>query len=128
MKTVVYLIDPGSMKLVVEVDEIDIPGVELNQEAVVTLDALRGAEFLGRVTAILPMPKEVGGVTLFDVRIDLDVPEGSGIRVGMSASADIVIEERSNVLLVPSRAVKQDSEGRAVVKVMYNEQIEERLI
>ena len=44
----------------------------------------------------------------------------------MSATADIVIDERSNVLLVPNRAIKQDSQGNPVVNVVVNEQIEER--
>ena len=44
----------------------------------------------------------------------------------MSASADIVIDERSNVLLVPSRAITQDSSGSPVVKVMVGEETQER--
>ncbi len=44
----------------------------------------------------------------------------------MSATADIIINERSSVLLVPSRAIKQDSLGNTVVAVVINEQIEER--
>ena len=127
-QTVVYLIDPDMMKLVVEVDEIDIPQVVFNQEVIVTLDALLDDEFSGKVTSILPMPMEVAGVVLYNVRIDLEVPENSGVKVGMSASADIIVDQRSDVLMVPSRAVKDDEHGRAVVKVMNNEQIEERVV
>ena len=46
----------------------------------------------------------------------------------MSATADIIINERSNVLLVPSRAITQDTNGNPVVKVMVNEEIEERSV
>jgi multidrug efflux pump subunit AcrA (membrane-fusion protein) len=124
--TVVYLIDPGYMELVVEVDEIDIPMVRLNREAVITVDALPDTEFKGNVIAVYPMPKEVGGVVLYDVRLSLDIPEDSGIRVGMSASADVMFEKHSNVLLVPSRAVEKDAQGQTIVMVKANEQIEER--
>jgi RND family efflux transporter MFP subunit len=123
---VIELIDPGTMELVVEVDEIDIPQVKVGQEAVITLDALPDAEFTGVVTTIYPRPIEVGGVVVYRVKIELEVPQDSGIKVGMSASADIIVERRSNVLLVPDRAIKKDSQGRTIVEVMVNDKIEER--
>jgi len=124
--TIVHLVDPSSMELIVEVDEIDIPEVNLGQEAIIELDALSDLEFVGEVTIIYPMPTEVGGVVLYEVKIEFEVPEGLGIKVGMSAEADIVLAKRSNVLLVPDRAIAEDSEGRTLVNVMVNEQIEER--
>lgn len=125
-KPVINLIDPSSMELIMEVDEIDIPEVKLGQEAIIELDALPDMEFVGIVTTISPVPIEVGGVVLYNVKLELDVPEDSGVKVGMSASADIILAERSNVLLVPDRAITKDSEGRTIVNVMLNEQIEER--
>jgi len=123
---IIELIDPSTVELVVEVDEIDIPQVKVGQEAIITLDALPDAEFTGVVTTIYPIPIEVGGVVVYRVKIELEVPQDSGIKVGMSASADIILAKRSNVLLVPDRAIKKDSEGRPVVEVMVDEQIEER--
>lgn len=126
--TILHLVNTNQMELVVEVDEIDIPEVKPHQKAIVTLDALPDAEFTGKVTTILPLPVEVGGVVLYKVKISLNVPEGSGIRVGMSASADIIIKQRQNVLLVPERAIEMDSQGRPVVKVLVNGQKEERAV
>ena len=125
-KTIIQLIVPTHMELLVEVDEIDIPQVKLNQEAVIKVDALPDSEFKGVVTAVYPVPKEEGGVVLYEVRLALEVPENSGIKVGMSASADILIEKHSNVLLVPSRAVQKDSQGKTIVKVMSGGQIQEK--
>jgi len=123
---VIYMINPNLMELVVEVDEIDIPLLELNQEAVISVDALPGTRFKGVVTAVYPVPKEVGGVVLYNVRLPLEVPEGSRIKVGMSASADVIVGKHSGVLLVPSRAVTRDSQGKAIVRVMVNGQPQER--
>jgi len=67
-------------------------------------------------------------VVLYSVKIDFDVPQGSGLRVGMSAAADIIINERSSVLLVPDRAIKQDKQGNPVVYIMVDEQIEARSV
>ncbi len=127
-QAVVQLIDPSSLELVIEVDEIDIPLVGLGQEAVVTVDALPDADFQGVITAVHPVPKEVGGVVLYNVRIDLDAPKNIGIKVGMSASADIVAEKHENVLMVPSRAVDKNDQGQTIVKVMENEEIQERVV
>ena len=125
-QAILLLIDPSQMELVVEVDEIDIPLVRLGQEAVISVDALPGAEFEGRITAVYPVPKEEGGVVLYEVRLSLDVPPDSLIKVGMSASADVLMDKRSNVLIVPGRAIYQNSQGETIVKVMSDNQVQER--
>ena len=124
--TVVHLIDPTIMELEAEVDEIDMPGVKPGQRAIIDVDALPGVLLEGEVVSISPLSIETAGVVVYEVKIGFDIPEDYGLRAGMSASADIVIDERSNILLVPSRAIKQDSRGNPVVKVMVNEKIEER--
>jgi macrolide-specific efflux system membrane fusion protein len=125
-KPIIHLIDPSSMELIVEVDEIDVPEVKLGQEVIIELDALPDVELISNVTTIFPMPLEVGGVVVYRVKIIFDVPEGLGIKVGMSAEVDIVLAKRSNVLLVPDRAIEEDENGRTIVKVMVGEEIEER--
>jgi len=123
---IVHLVDLATMELGVDLDEIDIPGVALEQRAVISVDALPDVQLEGRVTHISPLPTLEAGVTLYKVKIGFDVPQGSGLRVGMSATADIITNERSGVLLVPNRAIKQDSQGNPVVGVMVGEQIEQR--
>jgi HlyD family secretion protein len=125
---IIYLIDPSSMELMVEVDEIDIPQVELGQDVIITLDSLPDKEFSGTVAVIYPVPKEVGGVVVYNVKIRFEAPDGSGIKVGMSASADIVLAKRENVLLVPSPAIREDSEGNAYVNVVVNDKVQERQV
>jgi len=122
---VVRLLDTSTMELVVELDEIDIPGVDVGQRAVVSVDALPSLELAGTVTSIAAVPTVQAGVVLYDARISFDIPEGSRLMVGMSASADIVSTERTGVLLVPDRAINYGEDG-AVVYVMVDEDIEER--
>jgi len=127
-KTIVHLIDPSSMQLEVQVDEIDVAEVKVGQRAIIEVDALPALLLEGKVSSISLLPETVGGVIVYDVEITFDVAEGIGIRAGMSATADIMIAERSNVLLVPDRAVKQDSQGNNIVEVKIDEQIEERVV
>jgi HlyD family secretion protein len=125
-RRIINLIDPSKMELVVEVDEIDIPEVTVGQEAIITLDALPDKEFTGAVAVIYPLPLEVGGVIVYNVKIELDIPDDSGVMVGMSAEADIVMAQRSDVLLVPDRAIGKDSEGNTIVSVLVGKDLEER--
>jgi HlyD family secretion protein len=125
---IIHLVDLTTMALNVEVDEIDIPEVKPGQRAIIDVDALPDVEFDGEVLTISTVAKEEEGVILYEVEVGFTVPEGSGLRVGMSAEADIVTVDRSNVLLVPSRAISKDSEGNPVVMVVVNEQTEERRV
>ncbi len=125
-RPVIRLIDPTTMELMVEVDEIDIPEVRPGQDVRITLDALPGREFSGAVAAVYPVPRELGGVVVYDVKIEFAVPEGVSVRVGMSASSDIILARRENVLLVPSRAIREDSEDNTYVTVPVNGETEKR--
>jgi HlyD family secretion protein len=125
---IIYLMDPASKELVVDVDETDVTKVKLGQRAIIEADALPGILLEGKVTYVSPVAWNSAGLMLYEVKIYLDVPDGSHLKVGMSATADIVIEERANVLLVPNRAIKRDSQGNQIVHVMVGEQVQERQV
>jgi HlyD family secretion protein len=125
---VVRVINPDRLELLIDVDEIDIPLVTLGQAASVNVDALPAESFQGTVTSIYPVPTEQGGVVLYRVRVNLENPGASGIKIGMSASADIVAQEHHDVLIVPSRAITRDDQGRSVVKVETDGKVEERVV
>ncbi len=126
--TIIEIIDPTIIELKSKVDEIDIPDVKLNQRAIIEVDALPGLQLEGWVSYINPVAIEESGLVLYEVTISFDVPPGSGLKGGMSATAETVIDERSQVLLVPNRAIEHDEQGNPVVKVMVGEQIQERQV
>ena len=126
--TIIHLIDPTRMELNVEVDEIDVTDVRPGQRAIIELDALPALALEGKVDFISLLPTVEAGVILYDVEITFDATKVTGIRTGMSATANIITNERKNVLLVPDRAVKYDSQGNSVVEVTVNGQIGERTV
>ncbi len=125
---VIYLIDPSTMELKIDVDEIDIPSIKVNQRAIISLDALPDVKLEGRVTSMGLLPTVVSGVVVYEVKAAFVVPPTIELRVGMSATVDIVVNEHKNVLLVPSRAIKQNSENKPFVEVVVNRLVEERSI
>jgi len=115
---IVHLVESDRMKVKVQVDEIDIPEMEIGQRAIIEVDALPDLPIEGKVSFISLLPTVEAGVIVYNVTVDFDVPERVGLRAGMSATADIVIDESVNVILVPSRAVKRDDEGNTIVDVV----------
>jgi len=124
----IEVIDPSRMELTADVDEIDIPDVKLGQKVVIEVDALPDEQFEGEVASICPLSMEEAGIITYEVKISFDVPEGSKLKAGMSATTDIILVERSNVLLVPQHAIKQDSQGNPMVEVKVNGQTQDRAV
>jgi RND family efflux transporter MFP subunit len=122
----IYLIDPSEIKLSGVIDEMDVSKIKLGQEATITLDALPDKEVKGRVTFISPASTAQAGVVFYKTTITLESPDEE-LKDGMSANAEIVIEEHDGVLLIPNRAV-QGSLEKPWVEVVTEGQIEERQI
>ena len=108
------------------IDEIDISIVELNQEANILLDALPDEEIKGRVAFISPIGTSLIGVVSYETRITLDNPD-ERLRDGMTATAEVIIERRDNVLFVQNRALRGTWEDPKVL-VLIDGQQEEREI
>lgn len=89
------------------VDESDVGRVFVGQSARVKVDAFRDKSFPGKVVRIAPLGIEKDNVIGFDVRVSI-VDEEKILRARMSANAEIVIEERKQVLLIPESAVVYD--------------------
>ena len=105
--------DLSNLKVQVVVSEVDVPSLKLGQKAVVTFDALPGKEFAGTVSAIAPNGTSTSGVVSYTVDIKLAVFD-SRLRPDMTATADIQTKVASNVLVVPSAAVKTSGTGTYV--------------
>ncbi len=102
------------------VDEIDVGKLREGMPARIKIGALPEAKVDGTVYKISPKSKTAEGATLFDVEIDLQPAQGVVLRAGYSANADIVVREKSDVLLLPERLVSF-SEGKASVELPGSE-------
>jgi HlyD family secretion protein len=122
----ISLVDTSEIELRGFIDEIDVAMVQLGQEANILLDALPDEEINGRVTFISPIGTIRAGVVSYETTITLENPV-AGLRDGMSATAEVVIERRDDVLWIPNRAIRGTWENPTVV-VLVDEQEEEREI
>jgi HlyD family secretion protein len=121
----VTLADVSELQIVVDVDEIDVARIVEGQEVRVVVDALPDETILGYVERIAPAARQVGGVVVYQVTIvleDTDLP----LRVGMSATAAIVVERLDDVLLVPNWAIRIDRDtGKTYVNLLGEDTVEE---
>jgi HlyD family secretion protein len=97
--------DLSVMEVEVEVDETDVVGVILGQQANVRVDAYPEAVFKGKVTEIGSSALQKVSATTqeskdFKVVVTLDDPAHK-LKPGLSASADIISAEKKGVLAVP---------------------------
>ena len=97
-----------------KVNEADIGAVRLGQPARIRVETFKDRTFNGRVTQISPMGLEKDNVTNFEVRVSIDNP-GKELKANMTANAEIVLEERANVLIVPEVAITYDAQKQAFV-------------
>ncbi len=96
----------------IEVDETDIPFVELGQVAKITIDALPDRSFRGTVTEIGNSPIQATAAagstartaTNFKVTVTIEgqIPE---VRPGFTCTAEITTATRSNAVAVPIQAL-----------------------
>jgi RND family efflux transporter MFP subunit len=122
----ISLVDTSEIEMRGFIDEIDTAMVQLGQEANIRLDALPDEEINGRVAFISPVGTIQAGVVSYATTITLENPVAE-LRDGMSATAEIIIERRDDVLFIPNRAIRGTLENPTVV-VLVDGQQEERQI
>jgi HlyD family secretion protein len=113
---VMTLGDVSEVYVLGEVDEADIGKVFLDQPARITVESFPDKKFEGKVTKISPMGVEEENVTTFEVRVSIDNPTGE-LKANMSSNAEIILEEKHDVLLIPESAVIYDKERNTTVEV-----------
>jgi len=112
---IVSLTDLSNLRVLATVDETDIAGVEIGQQAEITFDAFPGRRFSGQVLEVPLQGNLVQNVLTYDVPVSLEETKGVALRPGMTANLNIVVGRRQDVLLVPALAVQQSDEGNVVL-------------
>jgi HlyD family secretion protein len=111
--TLMTIADLSTIEAEIKVDETDIIRVSIDDTATVTVDALLNTPLKGRVTEIgnSPIGATSEGLTAsnqegkdFKVVVRIENPPAS-LRPGLSASADILVDSRTDALVIPLQAL-----------------------
>jgi HlyD family secretion protein len=74
-----------------DLSEVDVSRVKVGQEVTITVDALEGKVFQGKVARIAPVATDRRGDKVYTVTLDLDAGPETGLRWGMSAFVEIKV-------------------------------------
>ena len=96
--------DLGEVYVKGKVDETDVGKIYLGETARITVESYKNEKFWGKVTKISPLGTEKDNVTTFEVRVSIS-NESRKLRALMTANAEIILEERKNVLTIPEGAI-----------------------
>jgi HlyD family secretion protein len=113
---VMTLGDMSTVYVLGKVDQADIGKVYLGQPARIVVESFKDKKFDGRVTKISPLGVEKDNVTTFEVRVSIQNPGGQ-LKANMSANAEIILEEKHGVFLIPETAVIYDKDRHTSVEV-----------
>jgi len=85
--------------------------VKEGQSATLTFDALPGVTLKGRVTEVGLLGQTSQGVVSYPVKISIEPsPDLEKVKASMTVDANIVVEEKTDVLTIPLTALKTRNE------------------
>ena len=121
------LIDDSCMYVSAPIDEVDASKLKVGQHSRITLDAMKGRSFPGRVRRIAPyvldLEKQARTV---EVEVEFEkLAQDTNLLVGYSADVEIIHDVRNQVLRIPTQTLL---EGNRVLLYGSNGMLEERKV
>ncbi len=114
-----YVSDQEETSVTVSVDELDVNSAAIGLEAQVTLDAMKGQSFTGRIARISHEGTNDGGNTKFAVTVIL--PREATMLDGMNASVKIVTATSNAAVSIPAAALVE-KDGKTYVYTTYDQE------
>lgn len=92
----------------VSLNEVEAAKVKIGQKATLTFDALPDLSINGKIVEVDIVGTVNQGVTSYGVKIALETDD-ERIKAGMTVTADIIVDAKTNVLVLPSNAIKSQA-------------------
>lgn len=103
----ISITNSGWYEIRVSLDQVDIVKIRAWLPAKITIDAYANSSFTGIVSSVSPTPVEASNVVSYTAKILLPKIDQE-IYSNMSATVQIIIDEKNDILLVPIRATKSE--------------------
>ncbi len=114
------LIDDSCLFVSAPIDEVDAANIKAGQLARITLDAIKGKSFAGRVMRVAPYVLEIEKqARTVEVEVEfVEPPTSENLLVGYSADVEIVHNARTNVLRIPAQTLLPEEANQKSKKVL----------
>ncbi|MDR1727658.1 MAG: efflux RND transporter periplasmic adaptor subunit [Acidobacteriota bacterium] len=121
MDKVMEIPDLSTMRAKVQIDELDSGKVKIGQEANITVDAVQGRSFTGKITSVGTILKQATydrPQKINEIYVDLTNMDTKVLRPGMSLKAQIRVGQYPKAVVIPLASITERN-GRSFVQV-YN--------
>jgi HlyD family secretion protein len=125
--TIASVADMGEMIFEGKVDETEVGKLKLKMPLILSIGAIEDEKFNAELEYIAPKGKEENGAIQFEIKADVKLSKSSFIRAGYSANADIVLDRKDSVMVIPESLIKFEKEGdSAYVEIETQPQVFEK--
>jgi HlyD family secretion protein len=111
---IIILADMQNLVFRGTVDEIDVGKLYEGMDVFLKVGALSSDTVTGRLTRIASKARKEDQTTVFDVEIEIEQTGENVLRAGYSATAEIIINEKHDILMIPERLVTFEDDSTFV--------------
>jgi len=115
--TVAVIADMADMIFQGRVDEAEVAKIKEGMKLAIKVGAIEKDKLEGTLEYIAPKGKEIDGAIQFEIKAAVTKKDGIQIRANYSANADIVLEEKKQVLAIREALVQYDASKKPFVEV-----------
>lgn len=124
--SIATIADMNEMIFEGKVDESEVGRIREGMDLILSVGAIEGEFFNANLEFISPKGTSEEGAIKFDIKAAISLKEDLFLRAGYSATADILLEKRENVLAIKESNLLFDN-GKTYVEVMVgNQKFEKR--
>ena len=115
--TVAVIADMADMIFQGRVDEAEVAKIKEGMKLAIKVGAIEKDKLEGTLEYIAPKGKEIDGAIQFEIKAAVTKKDGIQIRANYSANADIVLDEKKQVLAIREALVQYDASKKPFVEV-----------
>jgi HlyD family secretion protein len=115
--TVASVANLSDMLFVGKIDETEVGKLHEGMPMQITIGAIQNREIPATLEYVSPKGTEESGAILFEMKAAMKLPTDVFIRAGYSANADIILDKRNDVLMIPESAVEFNGDSAFVYLV-----------
>ncbi|RKD92624.1 efflux RND transporter periplasmic adaptor subunit [Mangrovibacterium diazotrophicum] len=119
--TIATVADMQDMIFEGKVDETEVGKIKIGMPIELEIGAIEKEKFAATLKYIAPKGVEENGAIQFEIKADVDLKNDQFIRAGYSANANIVLDRKDSVMVIPEGMLKFEHDS-AYVEVLTNEQ------
>ena len=123
--TIASVADMADLQFVGKIDESEVEKLHEGMPIRLTIGAIEGSQIPATLEHIAPKGIAEGGAIQFEIKAAVLLEEGQFLRAGYSATADVVLDERKEVLAVNERLIQYKGR-RPFVDVLVGEDVYEQ--